>query len=336
MKNLISLADFDVGTQPGLRDRLAEIYQEFRTVQASSQHALTLPGVTELRPHCPNCRAAISNSQTLFVKNEIPHARCEQCHLVYTHVTLSTDQDAAQYDDSDFMRAYAKLKRHPLYAQLEIAKAGYLLQRAGQLLKINEGNLLDIGASTGAVMAAASDEGYVSYGIEPDGAMAEILAAQYPSRFVTGYFPQDLPAEWPSFHLITLFDVLEHMLDPIAFLQAIRPVISKGGLLLIQVPNLNSLLVQLQGIENSNFCIGHWQHFTEETLICLMRNAGYRCVESGTCISEIDRILGYPNEVINNSVQKLLGRIVPIAKAEDLYGHGLGYKLYGMFEPISA
>lgn len=331
----VGLDDFDVAAQPGLREELAAVYREFRAIQANSQAGLDVPTQIVPRHSCPGCGAATQDATVLFSKNSVPHVRCNHCDLVYTQVTLTASADAAQYDDSPFMRAYVSLKRHPLYARLETDRARYLLQRAQASLP-GLRNVLDIGASTGAMMAAAELQGLAGYGIEPDRAMAEPLGRLYPQCFVNGYFPQDLPEGWPRFDLITLLDVLEHMVEPVRFLESIKASLAPGGLLLVQVPNFNSLLVQLDGPGNSNFCIGHWQHFTAATLSAVLSRAGFRRLETGNCISELDRIQAYPAEQVLATTAHLLGEVKTVETPAQLYEYGLGYKLYGVFAPLSS
>ena len=326
--------DFDVATQPGLREALADVYRQFRGVQANSQTALAEPGLTVARSACPSCGAATQDATFLFSKNDVNHIRCGRCDLVYTQTTLTESADAAQYEDGEFMRAYVELKRHPLYARLETDKARYLLQRA-QTYRAGLDCVLDIGASTGAMMAAADLQGLRSYGIEPDRAMAEPLGRLHPQHFINGYFPQDLPAAWPRFDLITLLDVIEHMVEPVPFLQSVKSALAPGGILLIQVPNFDSLLVQLNGPGNSNFCVGHWQHFTAKTLSAMLERAGFRTLELGNCISELDRILAYPPEQVRATTMRLLGEEKTVETPAQLYAYGLGYKLYGLFTPTS-
>jgi 2-polyprenyl-3-methyl-5-hydroxy-6-metoxy-1,4-benzoquinol methylase len=330
MLGSIELADFDVAAQPGLREKLADIYHEFRQVQSGSQTTLREPDLVVERSNCPGCNAAVAGSMPLFKKNNVCHAQCQHCELVYTRTTLTMAADSAQYDDNAFMRAYVKLKRHPLYARLESTKAGYLIERV-QALRPALNTVLDIGASTGAVMAAAANKGLSPYGIEPDSAMAEPLEDTYQTRFKNGYFPDDVPSDWPKFDLVTLLDVLEHMIDPLPFLETIKESLSPHGVLLIQVPNFNSLLVQLDGVKNSNFCVGHWQHFTLDTLTSLLARAGFQRLDAGNCISELDRIQSYSNEEIDATVARLVGEKVDVSTPERLYAHWLGYKLFGLF-----
>ncbi|MFT3752547.1 MAG: class I SAM-dependent methyltransferase [Paludibacter sp.] len=327
-------AEFDVAAQPGLREQLAAVYAEFRAMQAVSQAVLhtPAPGAVVPRENCPGCAAAVTDAVALFTKHGVVHQQCRQCALVYTAQTLNESADAAQYDDTAFMQAYATLKRHPLYARLEQGKARYYLQQAQQH-HAHLHTVLDIGASTGGVMAAAQALGLEGYGIEPDRAQAQHLQSRHGARFATGYFPQDLPADWPRFDLVTLLDVLEHMVEPVSFLRQIRTQLSPDSLLLVQVPNYHSLLVQLEGAANSNFCVGHWQHFTAQTLSQLLARAGFRTLLTSTCISELDRIQSSGSEKILATMRRVLQTqsVRLPAEPDDLYAQGLGYKLFGLF-----
>lgn len=332
----VSLTDFDVASQPGLRAELAAIYSRFRSIQAASQAILqdVQTGPLDPRTACPGCGVPVSTATPLFTKHGVTHQACTACGLVYTAQTLADSADAAQYDDTPFMQAYAELKRHPLYARLEHAKATYLLQQV-QLQRPALQTVLDIGASTGGMLAAASDLGLAAYGVEPDRALARYLHDRHGERCVTGYFPQDIPPHWPRFDLITLLDVLEHMVKPVAFLQQVARHLAPGGVLLVQVPNYHSLLVQLEGAANSNFCVGHWQHFSPRTLPAVLARAGFDCLGTGTCISEFDRVQAFPDAQIRATLQPLVAPAdVELPQCpDDLYAHGLGYKLYGLFNP---
>lgn len=95
--------------------------------------------------------------------------------------------------------------------------------------------LLDVGCGAGGVLAAARDVGWTAVGVEPSVAAAR-LAAQ---RGLT-VLPTDLPdAGLPdaAFDIVHVREVLEHVTDPLALLQAARRVLRPGGLLYIQVPN---------------------------------------------------------------------------------------------------
>jgi len=330
----LSPASFDVASQPGLREELSGLYASFRASQAASQAILqdAHSGPLNSRTACPGCFAAAAVALQLFEKNGVMHQQCTDCGLVYTAQTLDESVDAAQYDDTPFMQAYAALKCNPVYVRLEHAKATYLLQQV-LLQRPSLHTMLDIGASTGGMLSAASDLGLTAYGIEPDRALARRLHHRYGDHCVTGYFPRDIPLDWASFDLIALLDVLEHIVEPVAFLHQLARYLAPSGVLLVQVPNFHSLLVQLEGVANSNFCVGHWQHFCPRTLPGVLARAGFDCIAIGTCISEFDRVQVFTQAQILAAMQPLVAPASPTLPQcpDDLYTLGLGYKLFGLF-----
>ena len=46
-----------------------------------------------------------------------------------------------------------------------------------------------------------------------------------------------------TFHIVVLFHVLEHVLDPVSFLRSLSQVLRPDGRLVIEVPNVADILV---------------------------------------------------------------------------------------------
>jgi 2-polyprenyl-3-methyl-5-hydroxy-6-metoxy-1,4-benzoquinol methylase len=55
-------------------------------------------------------------------------------------------------------------------------------------------------------------------GIDANPDMIERARKRFGDRVSEGYFPGAVPASWPRFGAIAILDVLEHMVDPHAFL----------------------------------------------------------------------------------------------------------------------
>jgi 2-polyprenyl-3-methyl-5-hydroxy-6-metoxy-1,4-benzoquinol methylase len=100
------------------------------------------------------------------------------------------------------------------------------------------GRLLDVGCGLGYFMARASRAGWTAYGCDTSEHWLEhaALLTGTPERLVrTG--PQ---AELfgGGFDLITAWDVLEHVHDPLPFLRAIARLLAPGGRVFVRTPNL--------------------------------------------------------------------------------------------------
>ncbi len=129
------------------------------------------------------------------------------------------------------------------------------------------GRLLDVGAGSGAMLAAfsAACEGWRLFGHDLDNRKERSLRAipQFEQLFTVQ--PEQLPQQ---FDLVTLIHSLEHFPDPLATLRALRQRIAPGGQLLVQVNNLDDIPFDLVVAD-------HLCHFTPRSLSGLIARAGF-------------------------------------------------------------
>ena len=292
-------AAFDAALIPGMRARLAEGYARFRAAEARAI-ALAAPReaggrLGEYRARrCPACGAG-APTKAVLRNHGIDVVTCPACGLSYARQVMEESADAARYQASELDIEAMRLRCSGPYQELESARARYYLDRLGEW-SAKTGSLLDIGCGTGTTLVEAKARGWSVLGLEPGKVAAAVarerLGEANRGCVFEGYFPNDLPADQQSFDAISILDVLEHFVDPLAFLNRIRRHLSPRGRLFVQVPNWDSLLVQLEGTDSSVICTGHWTYFTPTTLPELLVRAGYRALHVETVVNEIDRIAG--------------------------------------------
>ena len=333
----VSKESFDAALLAGVRDQLAEAYRALRLREQDVFQSMLdetgefRPGLTHTRD-CPLCGASSRSASLAYYAHGMHIVQCPQCDLVYSHEVINCDSDEARYRSSNVTSAHMALHRNAAYAELESKKARYIVGRLAQVRGTSETSLLDIGCSTGALLQAAAEAGWQALGIDlsRDGVQ---IARDRGLDVLEGCFPQDLPIERAPFGAITMLDVLEHAEDPKGFLASVTEHLSHGGVLGVQVPNFNSLLIRIEGARNNNICHGHWSYFTSETLIKLANKVGLEVLSIETIISEIDRIRAYSTEQVVEAARLLTGRDVELAKIDHrwVHEHLLGYKLLGVF-----
>ena len=85
------------------------------------------------------------------------------------------------------------------------------------------------------------------------------------------------------FAAITFWAVLEHLLDPAAFLAKAFELLSPAGHCFILVPNLNSLAVRLLGSHYRYVMPEHVNYFTAQSLLLMAATIpGFQVVEVGS------------------------------------------------------
>ncbi len=96
-----------------------------------------------------------------------------------------------------------------------------------------------------------------------------------------------------SFDVITAGDVLEHIRDPLAFLNEIRRILKPDGILYLAVPDFGSLHYRVMSFvarfNHRNYFVlpHHIFHFTAKTLEKLLRKAGFVKLEAISTESSI-------------------------------------------------
>ena len=327
---------FDAASLPGMRDRLATWYTEFRRAEASANRERSPPEhggrVGSYRDRaCPCCGAESSIAPVVQHAHGLSIVACPNCSFVYSRNVMDGSSDAARYRVSDIDRITMSLRDAAPYLELEVARARYYLARIADA-GIGSGTLLEIGCGSGTFLIEAARSGLNGFGIEP-GIAASLQARDRGASVVDGYFPKDLPSPEVRFDLVAMLDVLEHLVEPRPLLREIKARLGPGGLLFVQVPNWESLLVQVEGERSTIVAPGHWSYFTRDSLTRLVSDEGFETVHAETVVSELDRIAAHDEARICET----LARLRPSAEASwpmdaaGLYRLGLGYKLIAIF-----
>lgn len=104
----------------------------------------------------------------------------------------------------------------------------------------SRGRILDVGCGTGEFLAAMKQRGWDVIGLEPS-AIAAAHAREALGLDVRAETLKDADLPEASFDVITLWTVLEHVYAPLSTLRAARRLLRPGGLLLISIPDTQSL-----------------------------------------------------------------------------------------------
>lgn len=329
-------SDFDLALHPDLLARIEADYAAFRASQQGVLAAMSArygDTAAMYRRPCPLCGA--DQPRPRFVKAGLEIVTCARCGMEYSHNVLREEHDRGYYaqDPTGFVPALAQLRQHPVYRELDLRRAAYLVESLRRAGVPADGRLLDVGAGHGALVEVAAAAGLRAEGLELSPVLAEDCR-QRGLQVRTGAFPEAVGAT-ERFDAIVLLDVLEHLVEPGVALGQLCAHLAPRGVLAIQVPNMASLLVTLEGEDNSNYGYGHWSYFTPATLGRLLRDAGLRVLALETYVSELHRVQRRSTAEIRAALDRLgCNGLDPGAlSAPQLLDHDLGYKLFAIAAP---
>jgi predicted rRNA methylase YqxC with S4 and FtsJ domains len=207
---------------------------------------------------CPICQAYPGRG--LFIKDGFRHVKCLECGLIYVSLILREDI-MDQYWRNE--KAWSAILHSRPQLEMDRLKFQYGLDLVSW--RTPGRRLLDIGGGTGGFSRLANEAGWQVTALELNQENSKRLAAQGIRVIVKHLETADLASG--SFDLISLWDVLEHVVDPGLILMEARRLLAPGGFLLILTPNVESLVTRLPH-EKSNTFGGHshLNHFSPQTL----------------------------------------------------------------------
>lgn len=182
----------------------------------------------------------------LWTKEGARYVRCRQCTLVYENPRLDRAELKELYSRSDYF-----VRADP--AAVVVGYEDYFRQCTPALLddyfdivqhyaRAPKGRFLDIGCGPGKLLRVAKSRGWDAMGLEiSDWAVDQ--GTKEGLNILNMTLPEaNLPAD--SFQAATMFDVLEHLPDPAAYLGEVYRVLSPGGVLVVETPNIDGLFAK--------------------------------------------------------------------------------------------
>lgn len=156
------------------------------------------------------------------------------------------------------------------------------LVRAERLLgaddKTQKGNLLDVGAATGFFLGVARARGWNVRGVEISDFAAGIARGKGIDVTTGTLAGLEIPPR--SFDLITFWDVIEHVRDPLEELRRATELLVPGGVLLMTTPDWDSRYARLLGKRwHAIVPPEHIHYFTRASMRLLLDKAGLQEID---------------------------------------------------------
>lgn len=273
---------------------------------------------------CPLCAA--DRPQRLFVKEGFPHNRCADCGMIYVAPVLREERLHSHYLGED---SYTRVLMNETQMEMDRRKFHYGLDLIESFVP-GKGRLLDVGCGPGVFLEVARERGWRVEGLEFNAWCVERVRGLGIPVFDSPLETADLTAG--AYQCVTLWTVLEHIVEPRGFLESIRRLVSPQGVLLVLVPNVESLAIRILHEKAVTFSgDSHVNHFGPATLARLLETSGFAVADCETLLTEIGTINNYLNfeDPYFGDAQRVLDVITP----EYIHRERLGYLLQTIAEP---
>jgi 2-polyprenyl-3-methyl-5-hydroxy-6-metoxy-1,4-benzoquinol methylase len=211
--------------------------------------------------------------QSLHVNCSLNIVRCRECQLVFVspQPTVKALREYHAASELLFQDGWSSYFDHSQEQIRELWEER--LSDVGKWKKTPNVSLLDVGAGYGDFLHYVSKLGWSASGFEFSPAAAKLSRDKYGIPLAVGDLIE-MPFPNHSFDIITMWHVLEHLTDPKAVLRRLFELLKPGGVLVIEVPNLNCLVRKSYQVPLTVNL--HLYHFSPTTLSNLMTAAGFK------------------------------------------------------------
>ncbi|MDI1471845.1 MAG: class I SAM-dependent methyltransferase [Thermodesulfovibrio sp.] len=244
---------------------------------------------------CPVCRetnevSKVPEAKLIFRSHGgIGYYRCSQCNLMYASPRFTEESMLKIYEREEFADlsefnnwSYEKWK--------ESRNRSYNVQKLKIMLVeryLSQGDrILDVGCGTGLFILEANKKGFLCEGVEPSLMLSNIcknvLKVPVNHTLLENFVPPY------KFNGIIIWDVLEHVYNPVRIIKKSFELSEWGGFLFLQVPNYRGISNQYKNLlcrlgirDNEYRHFGfpwHVYSFDKRSLSFLLGKTGFKVI----------------------------------------------------------
>jgi SAM-dependent methyltransferase len=223
---------------------------------------------------CPLCGS--KKFHKFWVKDGFTYVRCQDCQFVYLNPKLNESATLEFYNGA-WTNLYNQRKffqPNPLDKKINYRN----LMEISHIIR--GGELLEIGCADGYFLQAARDEfGFDVFGVELNEETSQFAREKRGLDVRTTTLEE---AGFPEsfFDVVYMRDVFEHIQKPWKMLQEIHRILRKGGLIVIEVPNVDGLIYKFVGERHvCVFGLEHLNFFSDKTLKYILQKTGFDTIQ---------------------------------------------------------
>lgn len=294
-----------------LRREVPDIEVFFDTARREAEalpregNVVTDPTLVEFCP-CPICGA--EDTRQAFVKYGFIYADCPSCGHLYVKNRLREDVLLGLYQASQTDRLDRKVKTSaPHLDYWGQVHEKYL--RYFEALGVQNRNVLDLGCGAGTFLrnlVMLTD--LAPHGLDfCEDTFEDIVAVTGRENYYFRLRMEDVDFGSKRFGLITLWGVLEHLVDPVSVLACCADALAPDGRVLVLIPNIRSRAIRILGVQTPTLHPrGHINLCSSSSFELLCEKSGLRierCFQELPVIDLMHQFVQYSEELVRQIVE---------------------------------
>ena len=266
----------------GVLDQLRDGWEQLRPAPSRSASAGPLGGGPRgLKGSIWHAAIAESPSHGVAVSEDATHGWLVR----WTGSDFVRESDPPAYEEEYFEGDKLRAGGYGNYT----AQAGWRLEKsARQVREMRErtglmtGRVLDIGSGYGFFRVALGEAGYDHDGLEVSEHARLVASSSHGLSTFAGTLDEHW-RDWEShYDAVTLFDLVEHLENPVRFFKQVAQVLRPGGVVGVKTPNIDCPEAEVFGAYYHSLKREHLEFFSVTSLTTVAATAGLEPVDLTT------------------------------------------------------
>ncbi len=203
--------------------------------------------------------------------------KCLKCGFIFRE---DDKKDASSYYGIGYYKgcsSYSYMdERNDEEACRSVWRKRFLKWKKWDKTGFQNGSFLDVGCSFGGLMNVAAENGYLVSGIDISDYAGDYAKKRFGEGSVSIGNIEDIKLPGDLFSIVSLIEVIEHVVNVRKALKNIYDSMKKGGVIVLQTADMEGLQARLYGSRYHYYLPGHFSYFSRYNLSMLLKETGFR------------------------------------------------------------
>jgi 2-polyprenyl-3-methyl-5-hydroxy-6-metoxy-1,4-benzoquinol methylase len=266
------------------------------------------------------------------------YAHCDNCGTLNSIAGLSSDLMRVHDDERDFYSKEYWLSYQTrdygypdiyLRSRLDLPERSLYWLRTLMTYRLPPAKVLELGCAHGGSVAMMKWAGFDATGLELSPWVVDFARKTFEITMVLGPL-EDLQLPPEAFDVIVLYDVLEHLPDPLATMRVAASLLTKDGIFIVQTPNYEEHQVYAEMLDRQDQfldqmkAIEHIHLFSHRSILQFFQQLGFGFLAFEKQLFDYDMyFIASRHQLVRNTDEQI---------AHDLLKHPSGRMVQALFD----